>query len=223
MSKNKLVACRHCGATIARTAKACPHCGGKNKKSILKRFIRFIFSLLLIIVLLVAGFLTWNYYSVQNRNAQRRQSALDLNKIVETASPIDEAETQTGSVSEPTPKSSADPTAKPTVKPTAKPTAEPAVEASLDKDGVSLEFKEKMDKLEEFFDEYAAFMVKYSKSDNAISMLLDYTSYMTKYVEAMNALDSIDESKLSKADDKYYTKVLIRINAKIAEAAVSMD
>lgn len=33
-----MVICRHCGAKIAKTAKVCPKCGGKNKKPIYKRW-----------------------------------------------------------------------------------------------------------------------------------------------------------------------------------------
>ena len=32
--KSKTTICKHCGAEIATSAKACPKCGGKNKKPI---------------------------------------------------------------------------------------------------------------------------------------------------------------------------------------------
>ncbi len=35
--KSKTTICKHCGAEIATSAKACPKCGGKNKKPIYKR------------------------------------------------------------------------------------------------------------------------------------------------------------------------------------------
>lgn len=34
---SKTTVCKHCGAEIAKSAKKCPHCGGKNKKPIYKR------------------------------------------------------------------------------------------------------------------------------------------------------------------------------------------
>lgn len=37
MAKNKMKVCKHCGAEIAKSAKVCPVCGGKNKKPIYKR------------------------------------------------------------------------------------------------------------------------------------------------------------------------------------------
>ena len=38
MSKqNKITNCEHCGAEIAKSAKTCPHCGGKNNKPFHKK------------------------------------------------------------------------------------------------------------------------------------------------------------------------------------------
>lgn len=31
--KSSLITCKHCGQVIAASAKACPHCGGKNGKA----------------------------------------------------------------------------------------------------------------------------------------------------------------------------------------------
>ena len=47
----KLITCKHCGQEIAASAKACPHCGGKNKKPIYKRVW---FWVLIVIVLIGA-------------------------------------------------------------------------------------------------------------------------------------------------------------------------
>lgn len=48
--QSKMTTCKHCGAEIAASAKACPKCGGKNQKPIYKRpwFI-------ILIVLIVIG------------------------------------------------------------------------------------------------------------------------------------------------------------------------
>ena len=51
MSKSKLKTCKHCGAQIAKSAKVCPACGGKNKKPI---FLRAWFIILVVVILLVA-------------------------------------------------------------------------------------------------------------------------------------------------------------------------
>lgn len=47
----KLINCKHCGAQIAKSAKVCPNCGGKNKKPV---YLRWWFIALVVIVLLAA-------------------------------------------------------------------------------------------------------------------------------------------------------------------------
>ena len=78
------------------------------------------------------------------------------------------------------------------------------------------EFKEAVDSYEDFFDEYVAFMEKYSESDDTASMLADYSSYMTQYAETMEKMESIDEDELTTAEAAYYTKVSARILEKLA-------
>lgn len=53
MSKTpKVIPCKHCGNEIARGAKVCPQCGGKNKKPIYKRA----WFIILVALFLMAGF-----------------------------------------------------------------------------------------------------------------------------------------------------------------------
>ena len=54
MARNKLIICKHCGAKIAAGAKACPYCGGKNRKPIFKR-VWFWLLILLIVFFAAAG------------------------------------------------------------------------------------------------------------------------------------------------------------------------
>lgn len=54
MAKNKMTTCKHCGAEIAASAKACPHCGGKNKPPIYKRW-WFIAIIVLIVLSAIGG------------------------------------------------------------------------------------------------------------------------------------------------------------------------
>ena len=49
---NKMTTCRYCGAEIAKSAKTCPHCGGKNKKPFYKKWW---FWLLVLLILAGAG------------------------------------------------------------------------------------------------------------------------------------------------------------------------
>lgn len=54
MAKNKMTTCKHCGAEIAANAKVCPHCGGKNKPPIYKRW-WFIAIIVLIVLSAIGG------------------------------------------------------------------------------------------------------------------------------------------------------------------------
>lgn len=53
MAKNKMTTCKHCGQEIAASAKVCPHCGGKNKPPIYKRW--WFIAIIVIIVLAAIG------------------------------------------------------------------------------------------------------------------------------------------------------------------------
>lgn len=52
---NKLIPCKHCGAEIAAKAKSCPHCGGKNKKPIFKKWWFWLIMLILFAAMIPAG------------------------------------------------------------------------------------------------------------------------------------------------------------------------
>lgn len=95
--------------------------------------------------------------------------------------------------------------------------AQPAQEEIGTTDGVTPEFKQSMDALEAFFDEYVAFMKDFENSDDTLGMLARYTSMMTQYQESMAALDEINEDELSAADLLYYTQTLARIYQKLDE------
>lgn len=54
MAKSKMTVCKHCGQEIAASAKVCPHCGGKNKPPIYKRW-WFIVLIVLIVLCAIGG------------------------------------------------------------------------------------------------------------------------------------------------------------------------
>lgn len=92
---------------------------------------------------------------------------------------------------------------------------EKSAEAALI-DGMRPEFKETMDSYEAFFDEYVAFMQKYTEdTSSALSMLGDYTKFMTQYADAMEKMDALGEEDLNDAELKYYIEVTGRINQKL--------
>lgn len=86
---------------------------------------------------------------------------------------------------------------------------------------VTPEFKKQMDAYEAFYDEYIAFMKKYtSGTGDALAMLNDYMSMMQKLNEWGAWVDEIDEAELTPADDAYYLLVTLRVSEKMLKAAL---
>lgn len=85
-------------------------------------------------------------------------------------------------------------------------------ESDASNEGIRPEFKEAMDSYEQFFQEYADFMKKYSESDNQDAMLADYMDMLSKQVEVQNNLQEIDQSELNNEELKYYIEVNNRIS-----------
>ncbi|MBR3269027.1 MAG: hypothetical protein IKI58_09965 [Oscillospiraceae bacterium] len=89
---------------------------------------------------------------------------------------------------------------------------------------VTPSFKKTMDAYEAFYDDYIAFMKKYSENEaNAIEMLNDYMSMMGKLEEWGEKIDSIDEENLSPADDAYFLLVTVRIEKKLLSSLGTIE
>lgn len=92
--QSKLITCKHCGQQIAASAKACPHCGGKNKKPIYKRV--WIWVLIVIVLIGVIGGGSGSKDSSNNGDkkvgevASSQSTAADTNQSTESA--IEKAE-----------------------------------------------------------------------------------------------------------------------------------
>lgn len=70
---------------------------------------------------------------------------------------------------------------------------------------VTPEFKAEMDEYEAFYDEYISFMQKYmSGSSNIIDMFEDYGEMIKRLEKWDEEIDTVDESKLTPADDAYF-------------------
>ena len=76
-----------------------------------------------------------------------------------------------------------------------------------------------MDSYEAFFDEYIAFMQKYSNSDDPAGMLMDYSNYMLKYADAMEKLNQMDTEEMTIEEQAYYIEVMARIQKKLLESS----
>lgn len=79
MKKNKMITCKHCGQEIAVTAKTCPHCGGKNKKPIFKKWWFWV------IIVIVLGIVAMG-------DSGSDEQASDESKVSEESTEVNETE-----------------------------------------------------------------------------------------------------------------------------------
>ena len=167
--------------------------------------------------------------NTESENSLSRDNTSSVSREVPVNVPVTEAET----IPEPTEENSEIPvTPEPPEMPETVPD-EPApveeetqnnvsfadVKAAVENGDYSLvtpEFKETMDAYEAFYDEYIAFMKKYTSGEgDMMSMLGDYTNMLAQMNEWSRKIDAIDENTLSLADDAYYLLVTLRIEKKL--------
>lgn len=82
------------------------------------------------------------------------------------------------------------------------------------------EFKKAPDTYEQFFDEYCAFMNRYSDSGYSPEMMGDYLTFLSKYQEAMDSLNRLDNQELNNSELLYYLEVTERITQKLTEVSL---
>lgn len=85
-------------------------------------------------------------------------------------------------------------------------------------EGIRPEFQTAMDEYVEFFEEYCAFIKKYTESGNSLEMLADYTKYMSQYAETMQALDEAGNQELTKEEEKLLLDTQNTINKMLIDA-----
>lgn len=101
-------------------------------------------------------------------------------------------------------------------------TPEPIAETATKEvatNGIRSEIKEALDSYEKFFDEYCAFMKKYSENPSDLSLIMSFATYMGQYADTMSKLDALDDGTLSKAELKYYLEVTSRITQKLVDVS----
>ena len=108
------------------------------------------------------------------------------------------------------------------------PEPEPEVEVKeepkeevVDQNGIRPEFKKSMESYEAFFDEYIEFLNAFKQDSTSLSMITKYAEFMTKYEKAMSEMNAINEDELTDAEDKLFLETQLRINNKLAEAAIN--
>ena len=81
----------------------------------------------------------------------------------------------------------------------------------------STDFRTLMDNYESFMNEYVDFMVAYNNSGDTSAMFSEYADMMARYADMAEQIDDIDEDSLSADDYAYYTEVMGRVAARLAE------
>lgn len=98
MANSKMKTCRHCGAEIAKSAKVCPNCGGKNAKPI---FLRWWFIALVGIILI--GAIGGGSSGSKSGGTQQTQQIGTVGQASAAAAPQSEPKASEPKASEPTP------------------------------------------------------------------------------------------------------------------------
>lgn len=91
----------------------------------------------------------------------------------------------------------------------------------IDDNTIRPEFQKSMESYEVFFDEYIEFMEAFKQDSSSLSMITKYAEFLAKYEKAMSEMDKIDESELTKAEDKLFLETQLRINNKLTQAAIN--
>jgi RNA polymerase subunit RPABC4/transcription elongation factor Spt4 len=89
MAKSKMTTCKHCGAEIAASAKVCPHCGGKNKPPIYKRW-WFIAIIVLVVLSAIGGSGSSSDSSASSSKATSKTSASTASSVASVVPEISE-------------------------------------------------------------------------------------------------------------------------------------
>lgn len=196
-NKQKLVLCRKCNSTMEKGIKKCPSCGAKNKKPFYKKW-----WFVLIALCVIGGLISAKGGKNKENSGEEMTSSLG----------IEDAKDNTTNVN-----SEEDATEDTTTEEITTEESTSATESGL-VDGMRPEFKEAMDKYEDFMNEYCDFMKKYSESGGTdLELLTDYATYMEKYSEAMKAFEKWENEEMNTKETEYYLDVQIRINEKLLE------
>ena len=76
-SNSNLITCKHCGAQMAKSAKKCPSCGGKNKVKSKKKLL--VFGIIILAIIIVSGVSSViNTIKINNMDFEKGNAAILL-------------------------------------------------------------------------------------------------------------------------------------------------
>ena len=85
--------------------------------------------------------------------------------------------------------------------------------------GIRPDFKAAMDSIEAFYDDYCAFMKKYSENPTDLDMLTEYTDMLSKLDDMESKFAAWESKDLTNAEMIYYLEVYDRILGKLSKIA----
>lgn len=89
--------------------------------------------------------------------------------------------------------------------------------------GIRPKFKEAMDSLEAFFDEYIDLLEKLERSPEDAALLQEYAELLVQYEVSMRKLEMIEDIEMSDAEAAYYAMVVLRIDEKLFKAIEALE
>ena len=203
MSEKKKL-CKCCNQPMPKKAKKCPSCGVKNKSGFLGKVI------LAIVVILII----YAAVNVEKKDKNEEPSTeieftipqkTETAKSEETASTVDEKDTEAVTETEQTTEPETNP-------------AENLV------DGIRPEFKKAMDDYEAFMNEYCDFMILYNNSEGLTpEMIIEYGEYIEKYAQTTESLKEIESQEMNEFETMYYAEVTARVSKRMLEISTEIQ
>lgn len=192
MAKGKMTTCKTCGAEIAKSAKSCPHCGAKNKKTIFKRWWFWVLVIVLLVMIGNAG--------KQDKQKDIPSKSTNSGKIVanvETSKPAQTIATEPQMAETEATQTDA-------------PVTEETVPTN-DSGDIDPEFKAAMDAYESFYVEYCDLLKKYMANPTDLSLLTKYADMMSRAEQMNQAFEAWNEDEMNNEELKYYLDVNNRV------------
>ncbi len=198
---SKMKKCKTCGQPIAKSAKICPNCGAKNKKSRIT-------GLLFLLIIAIMIFVIVN----NDRDNDKDYSHTSNNETTLNTEPtVSSDKTSDTSAAEATDDVTVD------IVTTVETIVTPTESDDEFTDELRPDFKAAMDSYENYMQKYCDFMKNFDPNSMDINYLSEYSALMQEYYEMTKAFEAWESDDLNNAELKYYLEVTNRVNQMLLE------
>ena len=202
---SKMKKCKTCGQPIAKSAKICPNCGAKNKKS---RITGWLFLLIIAVIIFVI---------VNNDNDKDKDYDKDYSHILNSETQLSRETTVSSEKTTDTPSVEITDTVTVDIVTTVETIVTPAESEDEFTDELRPDFKAAMDNYETYMQKYCNFMKNYNPNSMDINYLSEYSALMQEYYEMTKAFEAWESEDLNNAELKYYLEVTNRVTQMLLE------